>query len=298
MTDRVATVMNCPSCDAMIPSDSEACPQCGYDLSSGRSLGALVHLTDDLSTITVRSFVGDWEIRHSGRPDESFTVRGYPVVFNSLSLDLGGFKEQIDPRAFDEVLASSPDVHFVWDHDTRYVGARTRNGTLALNVDHRGVFMDAQVGNYSWAKDLRLSLERGDIDQGSFKFTVGDDDWDADGEGNITRTVRNVSGLYDVTVTAQGAYPQTSMAVARSLIASARAAGRLPQVVMPLNAETFAAVAPLAEAELVAERGESPSQPGGMDAEDAARTISELLHRSAVRKDELKALIEKAGKLT
>jgi HK97 family phage prohead protease len=172
--------------------------------------------------------LGDLEIRHTGRATEAFTIRGYAAVYNELSHDLGGFREQIAPGAFDEVLSTNPDVHFVWDHDTRYVGARTKNDTLHLESDTTGLFIDAQVGNYSWAKDLRVALERGDINQGSFAFNVADggDEWAVQEDDSVMRTVRNVSGLYDVTVTAQGAYPQTSLAAVRSLAA---VTGRPPE---------------------------------------------------------------------
>jgi len=170
------------------------------------------------------------EIRHSGRPNEGFTLRGYAAVYNQTSHDLGGFREQIAPGAFDEVLTTDPDVHLTWDHDTRYVAARTKNNTLHLSSDDTGLFIDAQVGNYTWAKDLRTALERGDINQGSFAFNVADggDEFAADDDGNVMRTIRNIGGLYDVTVTAQGAYPQTSLAAVRSL---AKVTGRPPEEV-------------------------------------------------------------------
>jgi HK97 family phage prohead protease len=172
--------------------------------------------------------LGGLEIRHTGRATEAFTIRGYAAVYNETSHDLGGFREQIAPGAFDEVLATKPDVHFVWDHDTRYVGARTKNDTLHLESDTTGLFMDAQVGNYSWAKDLRIALERGDINQGSFAFHVADggDEWAVQEDESVMRTIRSVSNLYDVTVTAQGAYPQTSLAAVRSLAA---VTGRPPE---------------------------------------------------------------------
>jgi Escherichia/Staphylococcus phage prohead protease len=150
-------------------------------------------------------------------PGKAFTIRGYAAVYNETSHDLGGFQERITPGAFDEVLATKPDVHFVWDHDTRYVLARTWSRTLDLNSDLRGLHVDAKVGDYSWAKDLRIALERGDIDQASFSFSLNDggDEWAVDDNERVIRTIRNVSGLYDVTVTAKGAYPQTSLALAR-----------------------------------------------------------------------------------
>lgn len=244
-----------------------------------RHQGEASRPTDDIE-IRVAN-VGDWEIRHSGRKDEAFTVRGYPAVYNALSHDLGGFREKIDHGAFDEVLATDPDVHFLWDHDTKYVGARTRNGTLSLRSDDNGLFIDAQVGNYSWAKDLRTALERGDISQGSFAFNVGEggDEWDVDEESEkVTRTIRNVAGLYDVTVTAQGAYPQTSLAAVRSLAA---VVGR--------------PVPP--EATLVAEKGEPESQKGSEEVGEPDPRQVALRTRASMRRTQVADLKERLEKL-
>ena len=224
------------------------------------------------------------EIKHTGRATEGFTIRGYPVVYNQTSHDLGGFTEQIAPEAFDEVLAADPDVHFVWDHDTRYVGARTTNNTLSLRSDEHGLFMEAQVGNYSWAKDLRIALERGDIDQGSFAFTVADggDKFSMDDDGNVMRTINNVGGLYDVTVTAQGAYPQTSLAAVRSLAA---VKGRLPDE---------------AEAALVAQdegQGDETEPRSVEDDEDFARWKVAMETKAAAHRATLVKIEERLGKL-
>jgi len=240
------------------------------------------------------------EIRHSGRPNEGFTLRGYAAVHGQTSHDLGGFREQIAPGAFDEVLATNPDVHLTWDHDTRYVAARTKNNTLHLTSDDTGLLIDAQVGNYSWAKDLRTALERGDINQGSFAFTVADggDEFTTDDDGNVMRTIHTVENLYDVTVTAQGAYPQTSMAAMRSL---AKATGR------PIRDEFLAATEQMKEesdrileAALVAaeEQGESESQRGSVeDDEEFARWHAALATKVAARKATLAKFQERLEKL-
>lgn len=146
---------------------------------------------------------------------DTFTIVGYASVYNQLSHDLGGFRERISPGAFDAVLATNPDVHFFWDHDSRYTLARTKNKTLRLSSDATGLRVNADVGAYSYAQDLRVALERGDIDQASFSFNVADggDQWAVDAKDNVRRTISNVSDLYDVTVTAKGAYPQTKLGV-------------------------------------------------------------------------------------
>jgi hypothetical protein len=173
------------------------------------------------------------EVRDSRTQDGQFTLRGHAAVFDQFSLDLGGFREKIDRAAFDNVLDRNPDAWLLWDHDTRFVLARTTNKTLELRIDPRGLHYWARVAPTSYAADLRLLMERGDIDQASFAFTVKRDDWNIiEGEGGdeerVERTILEVGELYDVTVTAMGAYPQTdSQVVAERAIDYATTNGRL-----------------------------------------------------------------------
>lgn len=162
------------------------------------------------------------ETRDTG--EGGFNVTGYGSIFDSRSLDLGGFVEEIAPDAFNDVLTRNPDVHLLWDHDTRLVLARTTNNTLKLAADQIGLSYYGRVAPTSYANDLRILMDRGDIDQASFAFTVGDQDWslDYDAEGNerVMRRITQIADLYDVTITATGAYPAASSQVARSYVRS------------------------------------------------------------------------------
>lgn len=168
------------------------------------------------------------DTKESGNGD--LVIKGHAAVFNLLSHDLGGFREQIAPNAFAEVLASDPDVHFDWDHDTRYVLSRTRNNSLELSEDERGLRVYAKVAPTSYAADLAVLLDGGFIDQMSFKFTIDSEEWTEDSDGNLTSTILRVGDLYDVTVTAQGAYPQTDAQLVRQRLERAVADGRVPSV--------------------------------------------------------------------
>ena len=188
--------------------------------------------------------LADVEWRLSGAGDGDMTVRGHAAVFNRSSLDLGGFTETIAPGAFAKALASNPDVHALWDHDTKLVLARTKNKTLELREDPVGLHFWAKVADTSYAKDLRLLMERGDVDQASFAFTVGKDDWQIDDQEQVTRTILEVDQLFDVTVTAQGAYPDTSTAVVRQLrsrLTNEITEGRLPKAAAAAIPETIVA---------------------------------------------------------
>ena len=164
-----------------------------------------------------RILAGKLSIRSAAGGDGPGTLSGYAAVFNSRSLDLGGFVEQLLPGCFDQVLASNPDVRCLFNHDPNLVLGRTTAGTLQLTADHTGLWMNCQLPNTQIARDLHASVSRGDIDQCSFGFQLqpGDDDWteetDSTGKKQNVRTIRNVSKLFDVSSVTSPAYPATSV---------------------------------------------------------------------------------------
>ena len=140
----------------------------------------------------VRTFdVQNLELRMDG---DKPTVVGYGAVFNSMSNDLGGFREYISPKAFEGRLED--DVRFLINHDANLILARTTNGTLRLSVDEKGLRYEADLPNTSTARDLMELLKNGTISQSSFAFTV-EDSWEVKDGMNI-RTIDKVSRLYDV----------------------------------------------------------------------------------------------------
>ena len=50
-------------------------------------------------------------------------------------------------------------------------------------------------------------MDRGDITQSSFAFTVQDDEWETDDNGNNIRTIKKIDRLYDVSPVTYPAYP-------------------------------------------------------------------------------------------
>ncbi len=157
----------------------------------------------------VRTFdVQDLELRMDG---DKPTVVGYGAVFNSMSNDLGGFREYISPKAFEGRLED--DVRFLINHDANLVLARTTNGTLRLSVDEKGLRYEADMPNTSTARDLMELLKNGTISQSSFAFTVEEDSWEVKDGMNI-RTIDKVSQLYDVSSVTYPAYNSASSSVA------------------------------------------------------------------------------------
>jgi uncharacterized protein len=102
------------------------------------------------------------------RKAEDGHIKGYPILFNVLSEDLGGFRERILPDA----VTLADDLKADFNHNPDCILGRVRSGTLKVSIDSRGVHMDATPPDTTWARDLRESLRRGDITQGSFSFRV------------------------------------------------------------------------------------------------------------------------------
>jgi len=132
------------------------------------------------------------------------TVKGHGAVFNRESEDLGGFIEVIAPGAFDDVL--DDDVRALWNHDANHILGRTVSGTLRLSVDESGLAYEIDMPDTQLARDLAVSMERGDVTQSSFAFTVADDDWE-EYPGGYKRTINKIGRLYDVSPVTYPAYP-------------------------------------------------------------------------------------------
>ena len=149
---------------------------------------------------------------------------GYAALFNSPSKDLGGYREVISPRAFDRSLREGDDVKALVNHDPSQLLGRTKNGTLVLSADNRGLRFKVLLNPESQAhRDLHAAVKRGDYDECSFAFKVNDDDgqeWDTaqDENGNrySRRTLKSVKLLDVSPAVTYPAYSTTSVS-ARSL---------------------------------------------------------------------------------
>jgi len=142
--------------------------------------------------------------------DGKSIVVGYGSVFNSLSNNLGGFRELISPKAFDGRLED--DVRFLFNHDANYIMGRTISGTLKLRTDEKGLRYEVDLPDTQAGRDLKVSMQRGDVTQSSFAFTVEEDSWEKTTDGTI-RTIDKVSRLYDVSAVTYPAYEDATVAL-------------------------------------------------------------------------------------
>ena len=111
------------------------------------------------------------ELRFGEDEGKAF-IEGHAAVFDNWSETLGGifpFKEKVKRGAFSESIMSD-DIRALFNHDPNYVLGRNRAGTLELREDEQGLFVKIAPPDTTWAKDLRTSIERGDITQMSFRI--------------------------------------------------------------------------------------------------------------------------------
>jgi HK97 family phage prohead protease len=176
------------------------------------ALDAETNSRSKMKKIERRTFtVRDVEARQA--EDGTMRLRGYAAVFNEASVPLP-FIETIAPGAFRKTLSETPDVRLLINHEGLPL-ARTKNGTLTLTEDDRGLYMDATIADTSEGRDLYKLVERGDVDQMSFAFRVIRQKYNDDRSQRTLTEVSLADG--DVSVVTYPAYPTTSVEAREAL---------------------------------------------------------------------------------
>lgn len=142
------------------------------------------------------------------------TIEGYALLFNSPSKDLGGFVEVISPAALDGVDLSN--VIMLDQHDYSKPLASVKAGTLKLDVDDKGLHFVATLDDsVSYANDAYNNVQNGNVDSMSFRFDVDDggDEFTQDEQGNITRTIKQVKDLFEISSVTIPAYDDSNVQV-------------------------------------------------------------------------------------
>jgi HK97 family phage prohead protease len=139
-------------------------------------------------------------------------LAGYAAVYNSHSQDLGGFVERILPGAFRQSLANPDNIRALLEHDPQRLLGRVGSRTLTLAEDTKGLYFELSLPDTSYARDLAVMVERGDIAGCSFGFRVpkGGEHWEMR-SGQFMRDLSEIQ-LHEVTITSNPAYLDTSVA--------------------------------------------------------------------------------------
>ena len=154
------------------------------------------------------------EMRAVDSDDGKMIIEGYAIVYDQPATHTYGsrkFTETICRGALDNT--DMKDVPLRYNHnDTWCIMARTRNHSLQLIKDDKGLKIRAELIDTQSNRDIYKSIQERLIDGMSFSFTVADngDEWSY-GEVEITRNVRNIEKLYDVSVVDTPFYDTTNV---------------------------------------------------------------------------------------
>ena len=146
---------------------------------------------------------------------ESRHIEGYAIVFNSLSNDLGGFREIIERGAITDELIKNSDIVCLMNHDIKK-GLLARSyhgrGSLKLDIDEHGLHYSFEAPKTALGDEVLEGIRRGDISKCSFAFVCGEDVWDKDEKtGEYIRHVKKIKNLYDVSLVYHPAYDETEV---------------------------------------------------------------------------------------
>ena len=144
--------------------------------------------------------------------NENRHIEGYAIVFNSLSNDLGGFREIIEQGAITDELIKNSDILCLMNHDIKKgVLARSYQGrgSLKLEIDEHGLHYSFEAPKTALGDEVLEGIRRGDISKCSFAFVCGEDNWTKDENGEYIRHVKKIKNLYDVSLVYHPAYEET-----------------------------------------------------------------------------------------
>lgn len=176
---------------------------------------------------TLSTPCADLRVREAGADEApSRTITGYAILFNVQSAPLwqdedSEAREVIAPEAITKELLDGCDIKFTMYHDRQLILGRSNkgSGTLSYFVDEKGVGFELELPKSPNGDEALEMVRRGDITGCSFAFSTRY--WDdacvertanvVNGITMITYRVKAVTGVYDFTLAADPAYPDTSV---------------------------------------------------------------------------------------
>lgn len=163
-----------------------------------------------------RNFNG-FALKRAEGEEDSFIVEGYASTFESyvlMDFEDEEWREQIMPDAFND--SDMTDVVFLRDHAGQ-VFARTKNNTIAILPDERGLFTRTNLSSTSASRGMYEDIEAGLYSQMSFAFTVDKQHFEEklaeDGKRIVTRFIDSIKKVYDISAVAFPANPTTDIGI-------------------------------------------------------------------------------------
>lgn len=176
------------------------------------------------------------EIRAAAAADASKALRleGRPIVYDQptkIGDPAGSYIEIIRAGALDH--ADLSDARLFYNHDLNKVPLARTPKTMQLTIDPAGLKMVAELPDTEEARSVYTAVQRGDLSGMSFAFKVpeGGDSYDA---ATNTRTIFTIEKVYEISVVAFPAYPQTSVE-ARSAFSAAASEQKKAAAIIKAN---------------------------------------------------------------
>ncbi|MFN6550665.1 HK97 family phage prohead protease [Mycolicibacterium septicum] len=138
-------------------------------------------------------------------------LTGYGAVFNQYA-NMGGYLETLAPTAFDAVMADpATDIRAYYQHDPARLLGRQGSGTLRMSTDTAGLHFELDIPDTSDGRDLRVLVDRGDLNGMSFGFIAGEEEQGRTSDGRALRTHTSVARLIEISPVSRPAYAGTSV---------------------------------------------------------------------------------------
>lgn len=164
-------------------------------------------------------------LREIDGKEESRTITGYAILFDTPSAPLYEDEEEvirevITPEAVSKELLDTSDIKMTMFHDRQLLLARSNkgSGTLSYGIDDRGVYFEFEAPDTADGDKAIELVKRGDIAGCSFAFSTRYYDRAFVEESvvhgdkvEVTYRVKVITDIYDFTLAADPAYPDTSV---------------------------------------------------------------------------------------
>jgi len=156
----------------------------------------------------IRDFKTKFTITRAEQDETENVIEGYFALYEQETELFKNTYEIISRGAFDNTIKN--DVRALWNHNTQFVLGRSKNGSLQLRADEKGLFGTIKLPKTQYAEDLYELVKRGDIDQASFGFNILDEDLEELSNGGYRWRMKDID-LHEISVVTFPAYENTTV---------------------------------------------------------------------------------------
>jgi HK97 family phage prohead protease len=155
-----------------------------------------------------RDYKTNFNVTRQAETPDDLIIEGYFALYENETELFEGSYEIISRGAFDNTLNN--DIRALWNHDSKYVLGRNKNGTLEIKTDTKGLFGTIKLPNTQYARDLYELIQRGDVDQCSFGFNILAEDIEELASGGYRWRINEID-LHEMSVVTFPAYENTTV---------------------------------------------------------------------------------------